>query len=277
MSDSVNDILDDVAATLRNGQDFAAVTRGNSDDPQAVPRVAVLLEKTRHDPAEGFPNARWTTVQIKLIVTVRTERAGVATSRLGQLIARIDELLLAEPSRGGVCHDLPIGPATELIGREIPPEPRYPGRKTSLAPARPIREHTLVLRCRFETPPASIPTATIDAASPFASGPMEIAADAWPREQRRRAVPGLDGEFVVDLGRRSRTLHQTGRLFGPSASNVRQQVNAIEALTDGALHELTYQGCDYPRVLVESIALTTPIRLHRQYTADYTLTYRQLP
>ncbi|MFW6133075.1 MAG: hypothetical protein ACOC8F_04205 [Planctomycetota bacterium] len=119
---------------------------------------------------------------------------------------------------------------------------------------------------------------TLDGDALFASGPHAVRVESPQRAVRRRGLPGLDGELVLDMGLRSRRLVQTGRLIGTSAADARDLIAAIEARIDGDTHTLTDGlGRSFPRVLVESFAPAAPVRHGRAYWCDYTVTYRQLP
>lgn len=112
----------------------------------------------------------------------------------------------------------------------------------------------------------------------FDSGPSTLCPGPWTRQAVRRGLPGLDGELVLDLGLRSRTLQQTGRLESATAAGLHAQIEAIEARLDGQPHTLTdAHGRLFDRILLERFELTGPVRLGRSFWCDYRITYRQLP
>lgn len=112
----------------------------------------------------------------------------------------------------------------------------------------------------------------------FGSGPCAVRADGWPRAIRRRGMAGLNGELVLDMGRRSRRVVQTGRLQASDAPSLRTLVAAIEAAADGQTHTLVDDaGRTYPNLIVERFELTTPIRRGRDFWCEYRLEYLQLP
>ncbi len=118
----------------------------------------------------------------------------------------------------------------------------------------------------------------LDGQDLFASGPHATTVDGPVRQLQRRSVPGLDGERVLDAGRRSRTLRQSGRLQASDAATLRTRMDAVEAFLDGRTHTLTDEhGAAYPRVLVEQVEWTTPVQLGRGAWCEYRITYRQLP
>ncbi|MCD4823587.1 MAG: hypothetical protein K8S55_03200 [Phycisphaerae bacterium] len=119
---------------------------------------------------------------------------------------------------------------------------------------------------------------SLDSQSLFSSGPCEITPGPWERQTVRRGFVGLDGELVFDLGKRSRTVVQTGRLSAGSASALQSLIDAIQAKADGQLHSLTdNHNQTYSNVLLESFQLETPLRRGRAFYCDYRITYRQLP
>ena len=119
---------------------------------------------------------------------------------------------------------------------------------------------------------------TLDGVERFASGPHRFVPGSWARALDRRGFAGLDGEMVIDSGRRSRTIRQIGRLQGATAEDLAGQIDAIESLLDGQVHELAdNHGREFPRVLLETFDLSTPLQRGRAFWCEYTLTYRQLP
>ncbi len=119
---------------------------------------------------------------------------------------------------------------------------------------------------------------SLDSQSLFSSGPCEIVPGPWNRKTIRRGVAGLDGELVLDLGRRSRTIVQRGRLQAQTASTLQGLIDAIEAKADGKTHSLAdNHGNSFDNVLVESFELQTPVRRGKGFFCDYSITYRQLP
>jgi len=119
---------------------------------------------------------------------------------------------------------------------------------------------------------------TLNGQDLFGSGPHTIRAGNWPRSQQRRGFPGIDGEVVIDMGRRARTIEQTGRLQASTASELATLIDAIIALHDGNPYTLVdNHGLAYSNVLIDSFAPQTPLRRGAGYWCDYTLTYTQLP
>jgi hypothetical protein len=112
----------------------------------------------------------------------------------------------------------------------------------------------------------------------FASGPSEIEVGAWERNLVRRSFAGVGGELVLDLGRRSRLLTQSGRLQAASAAALADLITAIEGKADEQTHTLVDAcGQTYPNVILERFAPEGAIEQNRDVLCDYRLTWRQLP
>ena len=118
---------------------------------------------------------------------------------------------------------------------------------------------------------------TIDGQTLFDSGPGSVRAGSWSRQMIRRGFAGLDGEAILDAGRRSRLLEQTGRLTAATAEDLEARLLAIAELQDGQTHTLVDQaGCEHASVLLERFEPTTPMRLGRGWWCDYRIEWRQL-
>jgi len=119
---------------------------------------------------------------------------------------------------------------------------------------------------------------TLDGQDLFGSGPHTIRPGDWCRAQQRRGFAGVDGELVIDMGRRARTIEQTGRLQASTASQLAALIDAIVALHDGNVYTLVdNHGLTHADVLIDSFAPQTPLRRGAGYWCDYTLIYTQLP
>lgn len=112
----------------------------------------------------------------------------------------------------------------------------------------------------------------------FSSGPHALRPGPWQRQIVRRGFAGSAGEILLDLGARSRTLTQVGRLQADTLGELAARLAVIEALADGQVHELIDPlGQRYPRVLLEQFVPQGPIQSGRGYYLDYQIDYRQLP
>jgi hypothetical protein len=112
----------------------------------------------------------------------------------------------------------------------------------------------------------------------FGSGPHAFRPGPWRRATQRRGFAGVRGERVLDLGLRSRTIRQTGRLTAETAGEVAALIDAIEAAADGAAHELIdNHGRSFPRAILERFEPITPLLRGRRLHCEYEIDYRELP
>ena len=119
---------------------------------------------------------------------------------------------------------------------------------------------------------------SLDGQTVFDSGPHNITPGPWQRSIQRRGFAGLDGETILDMGMRSRTITQDGRLQAATAGDLDTLITNIEVFVDGQLHTLIdNHSRSFPDVLVEQFETSTPIRKGRGYWCEYTVLYRQLP
>jgi len=102
---------------------------------------------------------------------------------------------------------------------------------------------------------------TLDGQDLFGSGPHAIAPGSWQRDIVRRSYSGISGETVIDQGKRSREIRQTGRLQAADVASL----------------QANNHGKTFSRVIMESFHTPTGIRRGRGYWCDYEITYRQLP
>lgn len=132
-------ILDHLAATLRDAGLFAEVGVGESPASTSVPRARVLPDGAETFDADDAPGPWWR-LRARVVVTTRGadgEARAVAPVELAEAAA---EALLADPYRDGLCRDLPVGRATEIV-RVDPLEARSPQAAA-----------VVILRCHFEEP-----------------------------------------------------------------------------------------------------------------------------
>lgn len=273
------DILEDILATLREVDGLADARIGSEPAVTAVPRAAVLCEGTDAIAADGLPNAHWMRLRLRVVLATRSDQPAEAIGRLSDLTDAVTTALLNDPTRGGLCQDLPSGRATAVLGTKMPRTPEFPERKTGLAPATPTHEVALLIECHYcDDGFASYPATRLDGETLFDSGPHTLTAGPWQRELQRRAFNGLDGELTLDLGRRGRSMKQAGRLSADSVEALQALIDAIEAFNDGRPHTLIDpNGREQPRVLITRFALTTPVNAGRLAWCDYTLDYQQSP
>jgi hypothetical protein len=215
---------------------------------------------------------------MRVIIRTRCESPAQASRRISDLLSQATSAILADPYRSGSCHDLPIGRATEVVLAEAARDERYPQRKTSLAVNPPEIELVLIVRCHYQPADGLYPSGSLEGESLFSSGPSNVTPGAWPRQSIRRGFAGLDGELAMDLGRRGRSIEQTGRLQASNVPSLQALIDAINAKADGKAYTLTDGlGRVFDRVIIEKFSLKTPVRKGRAYWCDYSITYRQLP
>ncbi len=274
---STRAILENIRDALRQSGTFADVRIGSQPAVAAVPRAALRYEGVETSPPEADPLGRWLRLRVRVLIATRSDEPGEGICRLADLADAAIATLLADRSRGGLCHNLPIGAATEIVAEKLPKTAEFPERKTGLAPATPTHETSLLVHCHLHADDeATYPATTLDGEAIFASGPHTLQIGPWQRKHLRRGFPGLDGELTVDLGRRGRTLTQSGRLQAANLADLQSLVNAIDALDDGQPHTLaTAEGRTFSGVLVENFRLTTPLQTGRLAWCDYTIEYRQ--
>lgn len=119
---------------------------------------------------------------------------------------------------------------------------------------------------------------TLDGIDLFSSGPHSIRPPAWTRQLERRNFPGISGELILDMGLRSRTIVQQGRLQATTAADLADIIARIQSLLDGQEHVLVdNHNLTYPRVLLERFEPSSELQHGRGFWCDYTLHYRQLP
>lgn len=284
MASTLTNILQHLATTLRDTGLLARVELGGAETVSAVPRAELLLVKQEDNPAADDPLIRWRRVIVRVILRTREDSAAQGTLRLADLATAVETALLADATRGGLCHHLPLGQATEVGHAEVTRDVRDPGRQSSLALRSPERELHLLVRCHYETAlPASYPVITLDGDDLFSTGPSELTVGATTRDTLRRSFPGLDGELAIDLGQRRRTLTQVGRLQAASAAELVALLDAIDVYVDGDLHTLVDENSQtFTNCLLESFvpkapkSPQTPRCPGRRFSCDYAATYRQL-
>ena len=280
MSSVETEILNDIVTALRDSGAFALVELGGSESQSAVPRATVVYESRQTFASDGFPTSRWVRLQGRIFIRTRCESPAEGVGRTVDLAQAAADAILQDPYRSQRCHDLPIGRATEVQQTRWARSARYPERKNSLDVRAPQREISLIVRCHYELlDTGDYPTtSTLDGKNLFSSGPCEIRPEHWERKTIQRGFPGIDGELVLDLGLRGRTIVQEGRLQAASAVALQSLISAIRTEDDGNLHTLVdNHGQTYTQVFIEQFQLQTPLNEGRNHWCDYRLIYRQLP
>ncbi len=111
----------------------------------------------------------------------------------------------------------------------------------------------------------------------FGSGPCAFRFGAWLRSMQIRGFAGPCGEAVLDLGLRSRSIIQTGRLQADTFEALQTQLDAIAACCDGATHTLVdNHDRSHDQVILGRFEMAAPVRRGRGHYCDYEIEYRQL-
>ena len=118
----------------------------------------------------------------------------------------------------------------------------------------------------------------IDSQAIFGDSPAELEPQSWVREKLTKTFPGLDGELIIDLGKRSRKIIQTGKLIAGTISTINNQIEQIENLIDSNFHTLIDNHSRvFNRVQIENFTLKTPLKTGNGYHCKYEIVYRQQP
>lgn len=262
MSSITNDILGDLRDTLRDAGLFASVNLGGDRDTNRWPRAVVEPAGVEQSPDDA--PSRWLSVRAAVRVLCRSESPENLTRAL-DLAQSAQAALLVDPGRGQRCQDLPAGRATQ-IGR-LAIESGHP-------PYLAVVAFDVACHVDMEGPALT----SFDGQELFASGPHSFQPGSWQRGLIRRSFAGVDDELLLDLGRRSRTMRQRGRLHGTTLADLQAQIDAIEAACDAQTHDLTDNlGRLHERVVMEGFELLCPIQAGCGFCCDYQIEYRQLP
>jgi hypothetical protein len=270
-----NSILTDIASTLRSTDLFVQVAAGQEVHPSAVPQANVRCQGTQHYSVDHDATQRDVRLTVHIDLITRAGDRASATARLIELAELTQLALLADTSRAGACHDLPAGAATEIVSLEL----HHSRVGSKSAPSAPLYQASLAIRCHYRTdlPATLLDTILLDDAPLFDSGPCELTAHPWPRQFVHRPLAGRDSEVILDLGRRSRTVVQTGQLRGSTALELALQIDRLENLPGAQQYTLVDAfGQTYFPVLVETAGLTASVTRGPSFTADYEILYRQL-
>jgi hypothetical protein len=118
---------------------------------------------------------------------------------------------------------------------------------------------------------------TIDGHDLFDRRRLEIEVGSFKRDSIERAAPGLDGVMTVDLGRRGRTLKQSGTLRARSRDKLNNKISAISNYIDGDTHTLvTTDGRVFDNLRMDYFKVTNEQVDGAYIVVDYEITYTQL-
>lgn len=140
MASTATQIMNDLVAALRTGGQFTLVTLGQAQSATEIPRANVQSEGIEQTPPDDSAGTLWNRLVCRLTIHARCDEPAGTESRLAELAQGAAGAIMSDPSRGGLCADLPIGRATE-VGRWS----HRPGVK------RPEAEIEATIRCHYET------------------------------------------------------------------------------------------------------------------------------
>lgn len=249
-------ILDNIVETLRTMDELAWVSAGQEANDGDTPNACVSVEAMDN----VSPAGRLGHQQLELCIEIRTSADNkiAARARAMDLAELAVDKLLEDPTRDGLCEDLPAGGATAI-------------RRICLNGTTAKIE----VLCRFDASSDACEL-LLDGQPLFASGPARLDISSWVHQSLRRSFPGLDGELVMPLGRRSRTLAQHGTLTATTRELLESRINAITACLNGQLHQLTEDALLYRNLLLEQFAPGVIVQTASQFSCDYRIDYREL-
>lgn len=118
---------------------------------------------------------------------------------------------------------------------------------------------------------------TLDGQAIFEEQGLAISVGSPSRASLERAIPGLDGVLSIDLGVRTRQIHQTGSLHAMSRAAMRARVQAIAQFIDGRTHTLVAaDGETFGDLRMDSFRKVAEYPGGPGVVADYEIVYTQL-
>ena len=118
---------------------------------------------------------------------------------------------------------------------------------------------------------------TLDGQAIFDEQGLTVRIGSPTRASLERAVAGLDGVAGIDLGTRSRQIHQTGTLRAPSRAAMHARTRAISEFIDGRAHTLvTTDGQVLEDLRMDGFKTIAEYPGGPGVVADYEIVYTQL-
>jgi len=97
------------------------------------------------------------------------------------------------------------------------------------------------------------------------------------RDSIEKAAAGLDGIVSIDLGRRGRTIRQSGTLRAGNREQLRGMTEEISSFIDGMTHTLeTPEKVVFENVRMDSFEIIKENFSGAGVTAKYVIVYKQL-
>ena len=117
---------------------------------------------------------------------------------------------------------------------------------------------------------------TLDGLRLFDENQLKIEAGSFKRDSIEKSAPMLDGVISIDLGRRSRTIKQTGSLRAKSRTYLDERILAISNIMDGNTHMLVTESGQYQNLRMDSFRIIDENTDGTGIVADYEIIYTQL-
>jgi len=118
---------------------------------------------------------------------------------------------------------------------------------------------------------------TLDGQNLFDEQQLEIEQDSLNRDSIERAVSGLDGVLIVDMGGRARKIRQKGTLRARSRTQMNDRINVISAYMDGNTHTLvSNEGEKFDNLRMDSFKVNRKRAGGGSMVVDYEIVYTQL-
>jgi len=118
---------------------------------------------------------------------------------------------------------------------------------------------------------------TLDGQNLFDEQQLEIEQDSLNRDSIERAVSGLDGVLIVDMGGRARKIRQKGTLRARSRMQMKERINVISANMDGNTHTLvSNEGEKFDNLRMDSFKVSKVQASGGGMVVDYEIVYTQL-
>lgn len=110
----------------------------------------------------------------------------------------------------------------------------------------------------------------------FDENSFELVIKSSQRKIIQRSAAGLDGQISIDLGLRGRKIIQKGLLRGQNQNSLQLQIDAINELLDGSLHNLKCpDGRIFENLLIEDFQTGQLINGGAHSSCQYQIIYNQ--
>lgn len=139
MQNKINEILTNIADTIREHSEIAQVSIEDSYQTDCYPAARITLEDVEFHQPDDNCATKWARLETRISVSTSPGSEIEGTLRVAELCESLVEAFEDEPTRDGTCCDLPIGQATEIV--------KIKKNDTR----QPETEFQITLRCHFET------------------------------------------------------------------------------------------------------------------------------